>query len=85
MKSTPTNTQGIFIDLGMKQFYLKSMMKFRDLTKFITRALAVAVVGFAATTTTSCAMLDDAEYPVINELIAPMSDSVLSKLRVLDI
>ena len=49
------------------------MMKFRDLTKFITRALAVAVVGFAATTTTSCAMLDDAEYPVINELIAPTS------------
>ena len=49
------------------------MMKFRDLTKFITRTLAVTVVGVAAMTTTSCELLDDAEYPVINELIAPTS------------
>lgn len=50
-------------------------MKFRELTKTITRGFVVAMVGLvAATTTTSCDLLDDAEYPQILELIAPTSE-----------
>ena len=50
-------------------------MKLRELTKTITRSCVVALVALvAATATTSCEFLDDAEYPQILELIAPTSE-----------